>query len=64
MVLKTANTLSLFKSNDGSESKHYILMTKLIMSDYVQDSILCREERGEAAYKECVEERICGEKNM
>ena len=39
-------------------------MTRVIMLDDVQDSILRREERGEAAYKECVKERICGEKNM
>ena len=54
MVLKNAfnaNTFLLFKSNDGSESKLYNLMTKVMMPDDVQDSILRREERGEAAYK-------------
>ena len=34
----------LFKCNDGSESKLYILMTKVIMPDDVQDIILRREE--------------------
>ena len=64
MVLKNSYTFSLFKCKDGSESKLYILMTKVIMPDDVQDSILRRKERGEVAYKECVKERICGEKNM
>ena len=64
MVLKNSYTFSLFKCNDGSESKLYILMTKVIMPDDVQDSILRRKERGEVAYKECVKEIICGEKNM
>ena len=64
IALKNADTFSLFKSNDGSESKLNKLMTKVIMPDHVQDSILRRKENGEAAYKECVKERICREKNM
>ena len=64
MVLKNSNPFSLHKSNDGSESKLYNLMTKEIMPDDVQDSILRTEERGEAAYREFVKERVCGEKNM
>ena len=65
MGLKNSYRFLLFKCNDGSsESKLYILKTKVIMPDDVQDSILRREERGKAAYKECAKEKICGEKNM
>ena len=58
MVLIKSNAFSLFKCSDSSERKLYILMTKVIMPDDIQDSILRRKERGEIAYKEC------GEKNM
>ena len=39
-------------------------MTKVIMPDVYQVSILRGEERGEVAYKECVKEKICEEENM
>ena len=37
-------------------------MSKIIMPDDFQDSILRGEERGEVVYKECAKENVCGEK--
>ena len=56
-----ANPFKVPESTDDNNLKLVDLTNKTIMPDNVQQNILDLEKLGEAAYRQFVEERICGD---